>query len=338
GRTVAGLGQVHQAVIIADANVAALYAQRVQASLQAVGVASRRLEFPAGERHKTPQTWLAWQDARLGRDKPIDGRTVSVGLGGGVTTDLAGFAAATCLRGLRWVACPTTLLAAVDASVGGKTGVDHPAGKNLIGAFHQPSAVIIDVDTFATLPAGQLTNGLAECVKHAVIRDASLLAFIEGQAGRIARGEAETLTELVARNVAIKAAVVSADETEAGERAHLNYGHTIGHAIETFVGYEKIGHGEAVSLGMVAANRLAAARGTLAEHVAAKVEAVLGGLGLPVRQAGLDAGRIWQIMQRDKKARDGKVRMVLAKELGQVEIVDDVNENQVSEAVAYLGR
>ncbi len=338
GQTVARLGHVRQAVIIADANVNARYGERVRACLDAVGLATIQLEFPPGECNKTPRTWLSLQDGLLGREKPIDRRTVIVALGGGVTTDLAGFVAATCLRGLRWVACPTTLLAAVDASVGGKTGVDHPAGKNLIGAFHQPAAVVIDVETFATLPAGQLANGLGECVKHAVIRDASLLDFIDAGATRIARCDADTMTDLVARNVAIKAAVVAADETEAGERAHLNFGHTIGHAVETFVGYERIGHGEAVSLGMVAANRLAAARGLLAEDVAAKIEAVLARLALPVRRAGLDARRIWQIMQHDKKARDGKVRMVLARALGTVQIVDDVSENQVHDAVAYLGR
>ncbi|MCY2931474.1 MAG: 3-dehydroquinate synthase [Planctomycetota bacterium] len=338
GRTVAQVPHVRQAVIVADSAVARLYGERARASLAAAGIDARLLEFPPGESSKTAATWLSLQDGLLAGARPIDRRTVVVGLGGGVTTDLAGFAAATCLRGLAWVACPTTLLAAVDASVGGKTGVDHPAGKNLIGAFHQPSAVVIDVDTFASLPAGQLANGLAECVKHAVIREAGLLDFIDAGAGAIAACDRGLLTELVARNVAIKAAVVAADEIEAGERAHLNFGHTIGHAVETYLGYETIGHGEAVSLGMVAANHVAARRGILPAAIAARVEAVLAKLTLPVRRAGLAANVIWEIMQHDKKAREGKVRMVLARGFGKVEIVDDVKEKEVRDAVKYLGR
>jgi 3-dehydroquinate synthase len=244
--------------------------------------------------------------------------------------------AAAALRGLRYVQAPTTLLADVDSSVGGKTGVDHPAGKNLIGAFHQPRAVVIAVDVLASLSAEEFANGLAECVKHAVIRDAALLEFIEDRRQEILRRDGDVLAELIRRNVAIKAAVVSADERESGQREHLNFGHTIGHAVETLVGYGAISHGQAVSLGMAAACRMAVARGLLEADDARRVERLLEALGLPVRRAGLDAKAIWEIMQHDKKARAGQVRMVLPASLGGVAVFDDITADAVAAAVDAL--
>jgi len=333
---VAELEDVTSAVVIADASVAALYGKRATDSLSAAGMAASLIDFPAGEEHKTLRTVHAVFDRLFAVRPQADRRTVIAALGGGVAGDLAGFVAATALRGLRWVQCPTTVLADVDASVGGKTGVDHEAGKNLIGAFHQPAGVLMDVETLATLPEEHFRNGLAECVKHAVIRDASLLDFIEDHAGRILAREADILTDFLARNVAIKAAVVSADEREAGERAHLNYGHTIGHAIETHVGYAHIRHGEAVSLGMTAANHLAVERGLLESEAADRIEDLLKRLGLPVRREGLDAEKIWQIMQHDKKAVGGQVRMVLPVMIGQVAVFDDITPAAVRGAVAAL--
>jgi len=257
GATVAAMDAVTSVVIVTDNEVGPLYGRQAAASLDASGLCAEVLTFPAGETNKTLATYGRVMDDLFACRPAVGRRTVLVALGGGVVGDLTGFVAATALRGLRWVQCPTTLLADVDASVGGKTAVDHATGKNLIGAFHQPSAVLIDVETLHTLPTPVLADGLAECVKHGVIRDADLLTFIHDRADEIVACQADAMTELVARNVAIKAAVVSADERESGQRAHLNFGHTIGHAIEATVGYDQIPHGQAVSLGMVAACSMA---------------------------------------------------------------------------------
>ena len=331
-----GARGVRTVAVISEDHVSKLYAAPVLEALRAAGVSARLLTFPAGEQHKTLATYAKLMDELLGGGPPIDRRTLVVALGGGVTGDLAGFVAATALRGLRWAQCPTTLLADVDASVGGKTAVDHPAGKNLIGAFHQPAGVLIDVETLCTLPARELRSGLAECVKHAVIRDADLLDFLERRADALLTCAPGEMIELVARNVAIKAAVVADDETETGQRAHLNFGHTVGHAVETFVGYGRITHGEAVALGMTAANHIAVSRGMLDAAAAGRVRAALERLGLPTRHDALDADEIWRIMQHDKKNVGGKVRMILARALGRVDIFDDIAPDEVRQAVASL--
>jgi 3-dehydroquinate synthase len=343
GASIAGLTGAKQAVVISDSSVAPLYASRVADSLTNAGIAPRVIEFPAGEPSKVLVTVSSLLDELLDSGVPIDRRTVIVALGGGVVGDMAGFVAAVSLRGLRFVQCPTSLLAVVDSSVGGKTGVDHTAGKNLIGAFHQPVAVLSDIETLRTLSIDELRNGLGECVKHAVIRDASLLEFIEANAetlqsvidGKLAF-DAEIMCDLLARNVAIKAEVVRADERESGVRAHLNYGHTIGHAIETFVGYENIRHGEAVSLGMVTANHIAVERGLLDQATANHITAVLANLQLPTTRSSLDAAKIWNIMKHDKKTRDGKVRMVLPSAIAAVDIYDDISEQEVAKAIKSI--
>ena len=338
GQAVADLPDVTSTVVISDSTVAELYAGRAVRSLTAAGLAASAIEFPAGEANKTLATAGKLFDRLFAIEPPVDRSCVIVALGGGVAGDLVGFVAATALRGMRFVQCPTTLLADVDASVGGKTGVDHPAGKNLIGAFHQPSGVLIDVAALKTLPEAELINGLAECVKHAVIRDAELLGLIEDSAEAILACDGEVMADLVTRNVAIKAAVVAADERESGERAHLNFGHTIAHAIEALVGFGEISHGQAVALGMVAACRLATTRGLIEEEAAQRIEDVLAALKLPVRRDGLDAHQIWRIMQHDKKARGGQVRMVLPVVLGQVAVFDDITPRAVTDAVTYLAR
>jgi len=336
GRTVAQIPRARAAVVISDTTVADRYGPAVVEALRAADVSAALLSFPAGEASKTLATCAALFDGLFAVEPAVDRDTVIVALGGGVPGDIAGFVAATALRGLRWVQVPTTLLADVDASVGGKTAVDHAAGKNLIGAFHQPAAVLIDVDPLRTLSNDELRNGLAECVKHGVIRDAALLDDIEAAAEAIFARDAKVLTDLVARNVAIKAAVVAGDERESGPRADLNFGHTVGHAIEAAVGYDRIRHGEGVSLGMVAACRLAAARKLISAADAARVEGLLGRLGLPVRRGGLDADALWAVMQHDKKARDGKVRMVLPVRLGAVKIFDDVTPAEIRRAIEFL--
>ncbi len=337
GETVAGLSDVSQAVVFADGNVAGHYGPAVRTSLEAAELTANVIKVPPGESNKTLAGASAMFDALFDLPTPIDRDTVIVALGGGVTGDMAGFVAATALRGLRWVNCPTTLLADVDASVGGKTAVDHPAGKNLIGAFHQPRAVLIDVDTLATLPVDEVRAGLAECVKHAVIRDAALLEYLEDHIEAMLACDPAVMTELIARNVAIKAEVVAADETEStGERAHLNFGHSIAHAIETLAGYEAISHGQAVALGMVGACRLAVSRGLIEDELADRIEELLAALGLPIRRPGLDAAEVWRVMQYDKKNRGGQVRMILPVTLGAVAEFDDITPEQIDRAVAAV--
>ena len=335
-----------RAVVITDSNVATLYAGAVADGLTAAGCRTDVIDFPAGEASKDLTTYAAVMDRLLALSPAIDRGSLIVALGGGVAGDLAGFVAATALRGLSCANVPTTLLADVDASVGGKTGLDAPAGKNLIGAFHQPRAVIIDPAVLKTLPPGELGNGLAECVKHAVIRDADLLDFIEDNAAAILAADAEILSELIARNVTVKAEVVAADERESGQRAHLNFGHTIGHAVEAAGGYGAVSHGQAVALGMVAACGIAVARKLIEPAAADRVGEVLSGLSLPVRFADLpdlpagcrDRARLRQIMLHDKKARGGVVRFVLPTGLGNVAVFDDVTADQVEQGLAALER
>jgi 3-dehydroquinate synthase len=337
GRVVRSLAGAERAVMICDSRVAGLHGERGLSALRGAGVTADLLMFPAGEEHKTLATCSALYDAIFALRPRVDRRTAIVALGGGVTGDVAGFIAATALRGLRFLQCPTTLLAAVDSSVGGKTGVDHPAGKNLIGAFHQPVAVLVDVDLLKTLPDAELPSGLAECVKHGVIRDAGLLEWIESRSRQILAREPESLIELIARNVAIKAAVVSADEREAGERMELNFGHTIGHAIETRAGYGRLSHGQAVAIGMAAACRIAAARGLLDAESARRVGALLSALGLPAESpAGAQGGELWPIMLQDKKAVGGKVRMVLPVRLGKVAVFDDITPQEVEQSLGAV--
>ena len=334
--TVADMGDVTSVVVITETTVNGLFAEKVLTSLTAAGLIANCLAFPAGEGHKTLETYSDLMDQIFSVAPPIDRKTIVVALGGGVAGDVAGFVAATALRGLRWIQCPTTLLADVDASVGGKTAVDHPAGKNLIGSFHQPAAVLVDVDALGSLPAAELGNGLAECVKHGIIRDPNLLTFLTDRADDILACQRDVMTDLITRNVEIKAAVVGADERESGERAHLNFGHTIGHAIEVLVGYDQIPHGQAVALGMVAAFRMATERGLIGEDDAAAVMALLMRLELPVSREGLDAGKLWRIMQHDKKTAGGRVKMVLPTRLGEVIVVDDVTDADVADAVAAI--
>lgn len=336
GAAVADLGNVSQAVVISDSTVAALYGQLVIDSISSAGIPVTLIDFSAGEANKSLATFSQLMDSLFAIAPAIDRNSVVVALGGGVTGDMAGFVAATALRGLRWLQCPTSVLADVDASVGGKTAVDHAAGKNLIGSFHQPSGVLMDVDTLATLPQRELISGLAECVKHGIIHDPSLLDFIADSTEQILACDPVIMTEFLARNVAIKAGVVAADEQESGVRAFLNFGHTIGHAIESYLGLGVITHGEAVSLGMIAANQMSIERGMLNADDAKRVAALLDKLGLPITWPGLDAEKIWAIMQHDKKTLGGKVRMILAQNLGDVAIYDDISQDAVASAVKSL--
>jgi len=336
GRYARELGDARRAAVVSDSTVAGLYQASASESLRAVGLAVSEIQFPAGEENKNLQSYAAVMDSLLRSQPPIDRDCIIVGLGGGVTGDMAGFVAATALRGLRLVQCPTTLLSAVDASVGGKTAVDHPCGKNLIGAFHQPSLVAIDVSTLKTLPAANIRDGLAECVKHAAIRDWPMLDFIEANAPAILSADAGVMEELITANVAIKAAVVSADEREAGVRAHLNFGHTVGHAIELLAGLGAMGHGQAVALGMICACGIAQSRGLVNADLRDKITKVLQTVGLATTTGPLDGAKVWAAMLHDKKAKGGKVRMVLPVAPGKVEIFADVHEQEVQRSLQLL--
>ncbi|HSI34841.1 MAG TPA: 3-dehydroquinate synthase [Tepidisphaeraceae bacterium] len=333
GDLLRGLSKSRKAAVITDASVGPLHLPSLRASLEKAGFEVVAATLKPGEDHKTLADLLPVFDillaARIERSTPV------LALGGGLVGDMAGFVAATVLRGVPFVQVPTTLLAMVDASVGGKTGVNHPVGKNLIGAFHQPVAVLIDPAVLATLPPRELRSGLAECIKHDVIRDAEGFARLEQHITRAADIDLGYLTELIAHNVAIKARVVESDPFEHGDRAHLNLGHTFGHAIETLSNYE-YAHGECVALGTVAAADAAVRLGMLDEPSRRRIVALIDKAGLPTRGLTLDPAKVVDALIFDKKVRAGKVRFVLPDRIGHVVIRDDVPPDVVRAAVESL--
>lgn len=330
GERVRAVAPHDRCALIADSEVAALHGDAAFGSLEAAGYEPLLHAIPSGERYKTLDTVRAIYEvmlnAHLERKSPI------VAFGGGVTGDTAGFVAATYLRGVPFVQCPTTLLAMVDASVGGKVGVNVPQGKNLIGAFYQPRVVIIDPQVLTTLPVRERRCGLAECIKHGLIRDADLFDWIEANLEAIDAIEPAVMSELIARNVAIKAAVVVEDEKEAGVRAHLNFGHTFAHAIEATTGYGRIEHGEAVALGMIAAATLAVDVGRCDAAVLERLTALIEKAGLPTQAELAPVETLIEAMRLDKKVAGGRIRLVLPDRLGAVSIVDDATDCQITSA------
>jgi 3-dehydroquinate synthase len=320
-----------QAFVLSDANVAPLYLERVRRSL--AGKQLHALVIPAGEQEKSlarfGEAMAALAAAGANRDVTV------LALGGGVVGDLAGFAAACWMRGARFVQLPTTLLAMVDSSVGGKTAVDLPAGKNLVGAFHQPAAVLADLDTLATLPARELRAGLAEVVKAAAIADADFFGWLEANADGLLAGDASLLAHAIATAIAFKAGVVARDEKERGERMLLNLGHTFGHAIETEQGYGGLLHGEAVAVGMVMAANLSAQLGRAPAGDLQRLRALLTRLGLPTTMPqGLDPNAVLAHMRLDKKSVSGSLRLVLWRGIGRAEVVPGLSDEQVLRALA----
>lgn len=293
-------------VVISDATVAA----HVPLPLDVP-----RLTFAAGEASKTRETWAALTDQLLALGLGRDG--VVVALGGGVTGDLAGFVAATYLRGIPLVQVPTSLLAMLDAAIGGKTGLDVPSGKNLVGAFHHPAFVLIDPAVLTTLPAAEFRGGLAEAVKHALVADAAHFAWLEANAGALEPTNATALEHLVNTSVGIKGGVVAADEREGGRRAILNAGHAVAHALEHASGYT-IPHGEAVAIGLVVETRLGEQRGITATGTSRRVAALLTALGLPTAiPPGIAATRLLEAMGHDKKNRGGEIHVSLPRAIGE---------------------
>jgi 3-dehydroquinate synthase len=320
------------------------YGATALASLQAAGFDATALVIEAGEDQKTPATVAQIHDAAF--ERKLERGSLIVALGGGVVGDMAGFAAATWLRGIAVVQVPTTLLAMVDAAIGGKTGVNHPGGKNLIGAFHQPRLVLIDPAVLATLPVREFRAGMAEVIKYGVINDAPLFAELEAAASQdpehgLASIEAVgpgLLQRLLERSAGAKARVVAADEREGGLRAILNYGHTIGHVIEALCGYGTYLHGEAVGLGMLAAGQIADSMGLWSPQDQARQRALIHAAGLPLAMPRLEPAAVLDCLQGDKKVRDGRVRFVLPTSIGAVEIRDDVDAHTIAAALAALHR
>ena len=301
------------------------YGATALASLQDAGFSASTLVIEAGEDQKTPATVALIHNAAFAHK--LERGSLIVALGGGVVGDMAGFAAATWLRGIAVVQVPTTLLAMVDAAIGGKTGVNHPGGKNLIGAFHQPRLVLVDPATLVSLPEREFRAGMAEVIKYGVIGDPELFAALEaaGDLSNMTAVGPDLLQTLLERSAAAKAAVVAADEREGGLRAILNYGHTLGHVVETLSGYGTYLHGEAVGLGMLAAGEIALAMGLWSAGDQARQRAVIAAAGLPLEWPMLDTAAVLACLQGDKKVRDGQVRFVLPTAIGAVEIRSDVD-------------
>ena len=300
--------------VVTDAHVGKLYGDQVLKAVSGTGSRAELLTFPAGEWNKTRETWASLSDRMLashfGRDCAV------IALGGGVVGDVAGFVAATYLRGVPHVQLPTSLLAMIDSSIGGKTGVDVPAGKNLLGAFHQPRLVLADLDLLASLPPVQLSAGLAEAVKHGVIADAEYFGFLERDYAPILTKDGAALEQVVRRSVEIKAEVVAEDERESSRRAILNFGHTIGHAIEATSKYEVL-HGEAVAIGMAYEARLGEALGVTTKGTAERIVRLLEQLRLPIeRPDGASVDQVIEVMRGDKKVRGGEIRFAVPKEIG----------------------
>jgi 3-dehydroquinate synthase len=310
------------------------YGDTALTSLRQAGFDTRALVIEAGEDRKTPATVARIHDAAFAHR--LERGSLIVALGGGVVGDMAGFAAATWLRGIAVVQVPTTLLAMVDAAIGGKTGVNHPGGKNLIGAFHQPRLVLIDPTTLATLPEREFRAGMAEVIKYGVIGDAALFAELEaaGDISSITAVGPALLQTLLERSAAAKAKVVAADEREGGLRAILNYGHTLGHVVETLCGYGTWLHGEAVAIGMVAAGEIALAKRLWSAEEQGRQKALIAAAGLPQAWPSLDPAAVLHCLQADKKVKDGRVRFVLPTRIGAVEIRDDVDGARILAALS----
>jgi 3-dehydroquinate synthase len=304
-----GLPRAAQALIVTNTAVAPLYAAGLQRALAALYGAVSVLELPDGEQFKDWPTLNLIFDRLLGDG--CDRQTVLFALGGGVVGDMTGFAAACYMRGVPFVQVPTTLLAQVDSSVGGKTAINHPAGKNMIGAFYQPMRVVCDLDTLRTLPPRELRAGLAEVIKYGPIADAEFLAWIEAHLDELLARDEAVLAHAVRRSCEIKAWVVGQDERESGLRAILNFGHTFGHAIESGLGYGQWLHGEAVGCGMVMAAQLSARLGLVPAEFAQRLQRLIERAGLPVRGPALGADRYLELMRVDKKAQGGEIRFVL---------------------------
>jgi len=322
-----------KAVIVTNTVVAPLYLTDLQKKLNDAAIEPVTVVLPDGEQHKN------WQSLNLIFDALLSNRcersTPLIALGGGVIGDTTGFAAACYQRGAPFIQMPTTLLSQVDSSVGGKTAINHPMGKNMVGAFYQPKRVVIDTETLETLPAREFSAGLAEVIKYGLIRDEPFLDWLEENIERLNARDTEAVSEAIARSCQNKADVVVADETEQGERALLNLGHTFGHAIETGMGYGEWLHGEAIAVGTLMAAELSRTMGWLSTADVMRIEALFVRAGLPVHGPnGLSADRYLDLMSHDKKVVDGRLRLVLLSKIGKALLSSDANQQDIAAAIA----
>jgi 3-dehydroquinate synthase len=331
GEWVTELAKPSSLVVITHPSINALYGEKLSKSFAQANIPTRVIEVPEGEKSKSLEQAEKIYD-RLLKWK-CDRQTVLLALGGGVIGDLTGFIAATYMRGVPFVQVPTTLLAQVDSSVGGKTAVNHPLGKNMIGVFYQPRLVVVDLETLKTLPEKEFKAGLSEVIKYGVIEDPQLFEFLERQFKNILAHDSKALEHIIATSCAIKAQVVEKDELESHYRMVLNYGHTIGHAIEALTGYSTYAHGEAVAIGMVYAARLSEVTGRCSRDVTRRITSLIENFGLPTKLPSLSADDLIQAMYLDKKTAHKKIRFILVQDIGTIEIVDQVAEPHIQEAL-----
>ena len=320
-------------VVLSNETVAPLYLEILRSTLEKAGISVQPIILPDGEAYKTLASLNQIFDALLGAH--CERSTTLIALGGGVIGDMGGFAAACYQRGMPFVQVPTTLLAMVDSSVGGKTAVNHPLGKNMIGAFYQPKLVLADITTLDTLPDRELSAGLAEVIKYGLIRDPEFFDWLEVNLEKLRARDREALAYAVHRSCANKAAVVAADERETGERALLNLGHTFGHAIEAGLGYGEWLHGEAVAAGTMMACALSQTLGWLNDAEVSRIQALFERAGLPTRGPTLGAARYLELMRHDKKVQDGRLRLVLQQGIGQAVISDQASDAQICGAIEH---
>jgi 3-dehydroquinate synthase len=335
GERLKGLGLGQKMALVTNPTIKKLHGRRIVDSLKAAGFLVMSIEVPDGEQHKNLDWANAVYTALL--TNGFDRKSALAAFGGGVIGDLTGFAAATFMRGVPFVQVPTTLLAMVDSSVGGKTGVNHPMGKNMIGAFYQPKKVLMDLAVLKTLPKEEFLSGMAEVIKYGVVRDAALFDYLDKNRDHILSLDPDALLHIIKRSCEIKAEVVSKDEREGGLRAILNFGHTVGHAIETAENYT-MRHGEAVAVGMVYASRLARRTGLCDASVPERVEKLIKSYGLPANLTALSrrpsVTELMDAMQIDKKAEGGRVKFVLPEKIGEVVITKDWEERHLKELLA----
>jgi 3-dehydroquinate synthase len=318
--------------IVTNTTVAPLYLDKLSQTLEAAGVSVIPIILPDGEAYKNTETLNKIYDALL--QNRCERSTTLIALGGGVIGDLTGYAAATYLRGVPFIQIPTTLLSQVDSSVGGKTGINHPLGKNMIGAFYQPQVVLADIDTLKTLPARELSAGMAEVIKYGLIRDAEFFNWLEAHIEQLMALEESAISEAIYRSCQNKADVVARDEHETGERALLNLGHTFGHAIENAMGYGVWLHGEAVGVGTMMAADLSQRMGWLSAAEVARIHALLTKAKLPLEAPKLGTDKYLELMQMDKKVADGKIRLVLQQGIGQSVITSDYDVDKLRATLA----